>query len=215
MTKTLNTVEPGLDMKARIAAAALRLFAEHGFDGTSIQAIADAVGIRKQSLLHYFPSKEALHEHVADSLVVYWKNELPRLLAAAESGYGRFDATITALVKFFLDDPDRARLSVREMLDHPEMFAARMREHLSPWARLIADYIRMGQSSGIIRADIQPESYLIQVMLMIIATAGLGSVAGALLHGGRAEDAPVDVTELVRIAHDSLFVRPRASVKKK
>lgn len=215
MTKTNSAAEPVLDMKARITAAALRLFAERGFEGASLQAIADAVGIRKQSLLHYFASKEVLHQHVSDSLVVYWKNELPRLLAATESGYGRFDATITALVRFFRDDPDRARLAVREMLDHPEMFAAMMREHLSPWACLIADYIRMGQSSGIIRADIQPESYMIQVMLMIIATAGLGSVAGALLHGGRAQDAPVDVTELVRIAHDSLFVRPRSMIGRK
>ena len=210
MPRTANTAEPVPDMKARIAAAALRLFAENGFEGTSIQAIADAVGIRKQSLLHHFPSKEVLHRHVVESLVVYWRNELPRLLAATESGYGRFDGMVRALTEFFLEDPDRARLTVREMLDHPESLAALMREHLSPWARLIADYIRMGQASGIIRPHIRPESYVVQVMLMIIATAGLGPVAAVLAHGGRVADAPVDVAELVRIAHDSLFVRPRS-----
>ncbi|MBP8131370.1 MAG: TetR/AcrR family transcriptional regulator [Candidatus Hydrogenedentes bacterium] len=209
MNRTIVDLEAGLDMKARITAAAIRLFGAHGYEGASLQAIADAVGIRKQSLLHHFPSKETLHRHVVESLVVYWKNELPRLLAATESGYGRFDATMTALVQFFLEDPDRARLTVREMLDRPAMLAAMMREHLSPWARLIADYIRMGQDSGLIRADIRPESYLIQVMLMIIATAGLGPVASVLVHGDHEESRP-DVAELVRIAHDSLFKKPRS-----
>ncbi|HNT89333.1 MAG TPA: helix-turn-helix domain-containing protein, partial [Candidatus Hydrogenedentes bacterium] len=123
MNRVSNHVESGPDMRGRITAAAIHLFGAYGFDGVSIQAIADAVGIRKQSLLHYFPSKDALHQHVVASLVVYWKDELPRLLAATESGYGRFDATVTALVEFFLEDPDRARLTVREMLDRPAMLA--------------------------------------------------------------------------------------------
>ncbi|HNT89332.1 MAG TPA: hypothetical protein PKL84_15830, partial [Candidatus Hydrogenedentes bacterium] len=85
-----------------------------------------------------------------------------------------------------------------------------MREHLSPWARLIADYIRLGQDSGIIRSDIRPESYLIQVMLMIIATTALGPVAAALVQGGASDEAAPDLAELVRIAHDSLFKKPRS-----
>ncbi|WP_123670594.1 TetR/AcrR family transcriptional regulator [Actinocorallia herbida] len=40
------------------------LFARHGFTQTSVQAVADAVGLSKAGLLHYFPSKEALREAV-------------------------------------------------------------------------------------------------------------------------------------------------------
>jgi AcrR family transcriptional regulator len=41
---------------------AAALFARHGFAHTSVQAVADAVGLSKAGLLHHFPSKEALHE---------------------------------------------------------------------------------------------------------------------------------------------------------
>jgi AcrR family transcriptional regulator len=50
---------------------AAALFARHGFEQTSLQAVADAVGLSKAGLLHHFPSKDALHESVlalADTL---------------------------------------------------------------------------------------------------------------------------------------------------
>src|SRR3954447_25063004 len=43
---------------------AAALFARRGFEQTSVQAIADAVGLSKAGLLHHFPSKEALREAV-------------------------------------------------------------------------------------------------------------------------------------------------------
>src|SRR3954464_9194357 len=50
---------------------AAALFARRGFAKTSIQDVADAVGLSKAGLLHHFPSKDALHEAVlanADAL---------------------------------------------------------------------------------------------------------------------------------------------------
>jgi AcrR family transcriptional regulator len=43
---------------------AAALFARRGFAKTSVQDVADAVGLSKAGLLHHFPSKEALHEAV-------------------------------------------------------------------------------------------------------------------------------------------------------
>jgi len=44
----------------RIRDAAAALFRENGFNGTSMQALATAVGVTKSSLYHHYPSKQAL-----------------------------------------------------------------------------------------------------------------------------------------------------------
>jgi AcrR family transcriptional regulator len=45
-------------IRLEIAMAAVRLFTEHGLDGTSVAQIAEAVGISTRTLWRYFPSKE-------------------------------------------------------------------------------------------------------------------------------------------------------------
>ena len=48
------------ESRARIVDAALHLFAEHGYDGTSVRMIAERAGVSPGLLYHYFPAKEAL-----------------------------------------------------------------------------------------------------------------------------------------------------------
>jgi len=197
------------DVKQRIIEEAIRLFGANGFDGTSIQAVADAVGIRKPSLLHHFASKEVLREQVIETLLVHWRNELPKLLTAEISGFDRFSSALTAVVAFFMADTNRARLTLREMLDRPETVHGLMTEHLSPLTTVLTDYIRMGQESGTIKRDVHPESYIIQVMVMVVGTVAVGDVVAALVHPGGGDSLEPKVSELVRICRDALFTAPR------
>lgn len=48
------------ETRARILDAALRLFAEHGYDRTSVRMIAELAGVSAGLLYHYLPGKEAL-----------------------------------------------------------------------------------------------------------------------------------------------------------
>ena len=48
--------------RRRLMAEAIRLFGKNGYQGTSLDAVAKASGVRKQTLLYYFPTKEALLE---------------------------------------------------------------------------------------------------------------------------------------------------------
>src|SRR5689334_20820974 len=103
----------------QILRVATHLFAERGFDGTSLQDIAAAVGLRKPSLLYHFASKDDLRRAVLESLLSRWNDVLPRLLLAATSGEDQFTSLIDEAVGFFAADPDRARLILREALDRP------------------------------------------------------------------------------------------------
>jgi AcrR family transcriptional regulator len=78
--------------QARILAAALDLFAEHGVSGTSLQMIADAMGVTKAAVYHQFNAK----------------NEI--VLAVAETEFAKLEAALEAAEA----QPSRAR--ARQML---------------------------------------------------------------------------------------------------
>ena len=56
--------KPSRDTRQQILERAQNLFAQRGFYGTSIAAIVSELGISKQALLHYFPTKEKLYGEV-------------------------------------------------------------------------------------------------------------------------------------------------------
>ena len=54
----------GQRTRQAILDAALGLFADKGYFGTSLRDVATAVGVRESALYNYFPGKEALFEAI-------------------------------------------------------------------------------------------------------------------------------------------------------
>ena len=195
-----------MDVRTHILKVATRRFARQGFDSTSLQEIADDVGVRKPSLLHHFPSKNDLLRAVLDVLFEHWTEVLPRLLEAVTSGRARFFDSITAeLISFFSEDPDRARLVVRELLDRPQQMQARLAQTLTPWVTLIADYIRKSQQEGHVPEGVDPESYILHVVTLTVSSIAALPVVGQALNGTKEEIAARQLRELKRITRASLF----------
>lgn len=200
-----------MDVPQQILEVATRLMAERGFDGTSLSAIADAVGVSKPTLLYHFPSKETLRLAVLDRLLSHWNEALPRLLLlAVKSGTDRFDALVAELVDFFSADPNRARLLLREMLDRPEAMREYLERVASPWIGLVAEQVRQGQRAGAIRSDVDPEAYVLNVVGLALVNLSTADALGVLLapRNGAAAHRERYVAELVRVARTSLFALP-------
>jgi TetR/AcrR family transcriptional regulator len=194
-----------VDVRTHILKVATRRFARQGFDSTSLQEIADEVGVKKPSLLHHFPSKAELLRGVLDNLFEHWTESLPRLLEAVTSGRGRFEAITAELVRFFREDPDRARLVIRELMDRPETMQARLSATLTPWITLIADYIRKSQEAGHVFKDVDPEVYILHIVTLAVSAIAASPVVGAALPGKKDEIADRHMRELMRMARSSLF----------
>ncbi|WP_370943127.1 TetR/AcrR family transcriptional regulator [Amycolatopsis sp. cg5] len=61
-----GTAEIREDTRTRLLTTALRLFTEHGVEGTSLQMIADALGVTKAAVYYHFKTKDEITEAVAE-----------------------------------------------------------------------------------------------------------------------------------------------------
>lgn len=95
------TEERREEQRARILAAAMASFAEHGFRGASMARIIKASGLSAGAIYTYFPTRDSLEQAVAESI---FRNRLGALRELAESdpvpppaeGVRRFVASIPA-----------------------------------------------------------------------------------------------------------------------
>ena len=69
--------------RQRIAAVALRLFAERGFDAVTVNEVAEAAEVAKATLFAYFPTKESLV--LAASEATTWPGSPPGVRLARRS----------------------------------------------------------------------------------------------------------------------------------
>ncbi len=172
----------------------------------TLQSVADAVGIRKPSVLHHFPSKEELRQAVLADIWEHWSKVVPRLLRGAMEHANGFELMMGELVGFFSEDPDRARLLVRETLDRPREFRALFREYVQPWLVMIGDNIRDGQRQGMCHAELDPEGHLLQILELILISTAWGDISAdgpaSAPHESRRH-----VDSLMRIARNSLFTQ--------
>ena len=65
--------------RTAILNAALEVFSQFGFRGSTLDQIAEQSGLSKPNLLYYFPSKEAIHVELLEGLLDTWLDPLKEM----------------------------------------------------------------------------------------------------------------------------------------
>lgn len=98
MTTTVGEARPAGPGRQRLHEAAVRLFAEHGVSGTSLQMIADEVGVTKAAVYHHYKTKDDL----VIGVVAPFLDRVCDVVAAAEARRGH-RAQVETLVDGLVD----------------------------------------------------------------------------------------------------------------
>lgn len=104
------------DTRTRALDAAERLFDEKGVDATSLQQIAEAIGIRAPSLLHHFESKEQLLEEVIARLLIRTRDEAIEAMLSHDAAADRFSAVVNVARRMATQHPRLVRVIMSEAM---------------------------------------------------------------------------------------------------
>lgn len=109
-----------LERQQGILDAAAAMFAKHGFNGTSIAALADSCGVSKALLYHYYDSKEAL---LYDMLLVHCKLLSETAVNAtlqSDTPESQLNSLVRALMDLYMNSRDKHVVLLNDLHCLPE-----------------------------------------------------------------------------------------------
>lgn len=98
-----------------IMEAALDVFSQFGFRGSTLDQIAAKAGLSKPNLLYYFPSKEAIHSALLEQILDTWDEPLAKLDPQGDPEEQIMRYVLTKL-EMARDYPRESRLFANELL---------------------------------------------------------------------------------------------------
>jgi len=166
------TRKGGEATRSRLLAEAIRLFGAKGFDATSLDAVSRAAGVRKQTLLYYFPTKDALLDACVIDASARVAASLTEALEAESSASHKAEAVIHALFSLAAEWPEFPQF-VREASRLGPAVVERFAAVLEPLRLRALAFLANGMIEGQIRRQ-DPA-----LVLFTLYTAVVGSITEA------------------------------------
>ena len=156
-----------MSTKEKILDAALTLFAENGYDGTSVEQIAGIVGIKAPSLYKHYKGKEDILNALIDSAEARYEE-----MFGSEKNIGKVPQSREEFIKvtlkrisFTIKDPvirKTRMLLVQEQFRNERISEATTRHQLDGIQRMFAKIIKGMMDEGIVVED-DPELLAVEL----------------------------------------------------
>jgi TetR/AcrR family transcriptional regulator len=151
---------------ARILEAALSSFATRGYEATSLDALAASLDIRKQTILYWYPSKEALLEAVIRFAAGELSTTLEDALERAGQGWERVEAVVRSVFRLASRRPELLGL-VREASRLGPPAATQLTLALEPLVDRAAQFLESEMDAGTMRRH-DPRILLLAIYSTVI-----------------------------------------------
>ncbi len=137
--------------RLRILDAATDLFGMRGVEAVSLDVIAGEVGVAKQTLLYWFPSKDDLVQAVLESAVLELSVGVEAAIrATSDDPLDRIDAVVKAVFRQAVRRPALLGL-VREISRLPAASGDRLHDAFEPLVLRAVGYLRREMDGGRLR----------------------------------------------------------------
>src|SRR5690349_21819227 len=146
------------DRRASIVREAIRLFADHGFRGTTTRQLAGAVGVTEPVLYQHFPSKSDLYTAIIEAKAAEVAAHTGPLADLARGSDDRaFFTTLGELIlRRYDEDPQLSRLLFFSALEGHELAELFFERLYVKFYKMVTGYIRRRVAVGAFRA-VNPE----------------------------------------------------------
>lgn len=138
----------------RLLAVATRLFAEKGFEGTSVQEIVAAAGVTKGAMYHYFASKDDLLYEIYHRLLVMQTSRLEQFAGGEGTAEERLRTAAVDVIETSFLHLDEFTVFFRSMHLLPEEKRKAVRAERRSYHERFRALVEEGQQAGIFRADV-------------------------------------------------------------
>ena len=140
------------ETRDRILDAAIQLFGTRGVDAVSLDEIAREVGVRKQTVLYWFESKDVLVDGVLDAVAAELFVVIDAAVrASSDDPLERIDSVVKAVFRPAVRRPALLGL-VREVSRLDDDQADRLRQRVEPLVSRAVAYLDAEMGAGRLRA---------------------------------------------------------------
>jgi AcrR family transcriptional regulator len=158
-----------VDTRGRILDAALVSFAGPGYEATSLDALAATLGVRKQTILYHFGTKDALLAALIDRSAADLADVLERALAKAGRGFSRVEALVKAVFRLAARRPELLGL-LREVSRLGPPATTQLMESLDPLIERARAFLEAEMDAGAMRRQ-DPRLLLLSAYSTVIGVA--------------------------------------------